>query len=133
IQLSIKPLAKLTVNPGFHMMYLGLNHQAVVDPRLSIQYQMNPRHSVSASYGIHSKMLPLGSYFYKKDSSANYPNKDLAMMRAAHYIVGYDQLLGRSWRLHIEGYFQHLVKIPVVDDINRTYWLLNDLEGYAKE
>ena len=54
-------------------------------------------------------------------------------MRSHHYIAAFDQLLGKGWRLHAEAYYQQLFKIPVVNDVNRTYWLLNQLEGYANE
>lgn len=54
-------------------------------------------------------------------------------MRAHHYIAAYDQLIGKGWRFHMEAYYQNLFNIPIVNDVNRTYWILNELEGYAKE
>ena len=32
-----------------------------------------------------------------------------------------------------EAYRQQLFQIPVVDNVNRTYWILNEMEGYANE
>jgi hypothetical protein len=55
------------------------------------------------------------------------------MMRSHHYIVAYDQLLGNRWRFHAEAYHQQLFQIPVVNDVNRTFWILNEMEGYANE
>jgi hypothetical protein len=133
LQMSIRPSAHLTINPGVHVMHLALNKQTVVDPRLSLQYRFDTKHNFSLAYGLHSKILPLGSYFYKSNLSPVYPNKDLSMMRAHHYIAAYDQLIGKGWRIHTEAYYQHLFNIPVVNDVNRTYWILNELEGYAKE
>lgn len=132
VQLSLKPGTKWVINPGVHVMYLGLNGTAAVDPRISVQYKASATNSVTLAYGLHSKIVPLGSYFYRANN-ATYPNKDLKMMRSHHWIAAYDQMLGTNWKLHVEFYQQRLFNIPVVNDVNRTFWLLNELEGYAKE
>ena len=54
-------------------------------------------------------------------------------MRSAHFIAVYDVLLKKGWRFHIEGYLQKLTRIPVVNSANRTFWLLNMIDGYANE
>ncbi|MFT3748483.1 MAG: TonB-dependent receptor [Agriterribacter sp.] len=131
-QLSWKPLSKLTVNAGIHYLYLSLNKTNSVEPRMSIQYKLNASHSISFATGLYGKTLPLGSYFYK--SAANsFPNLDLDIIRSTHFIVTYDALLKRNWRFHIEAYLQQLSRVPVVNDVNRTFWLLNMIEGYANE
>lgn len=132
LQFSFKP-GNWTINPGVHTVYLTLNSKASVDPRISIQYKLNQRQSASFAYGIYSKVLPLGSYFYTNDGGTTYPNHTLDMMRSHHYILGFDQLIGSGWRLHTEAYYQKLDHVPVVDSTARTFWLLNELDGYAKE
>lgn len=132
LQFSFKPGSKWVINPGIHTMYLGLNGSAAVDPRLSVQYKVNAKTNFTLAYGLHSKILPLGTYFFR-GTNANYPNKDLKMMRSHHFVAAWDQLLGNNWKLHVELYHQNLFNIPVVNDPNRTFWLLNELEGYAKE
>ena len=132
-QMSIKPGARFTINPGIHMMHLTLNNKTTIDPRLSIQYRLNRNQSVGLAYGLHSKTLPLGSYFYKLNTILPYPNKELEMMRSHHLIASYDHLFKKSWRLHAEAYYQRIFQVPVVHEVNRTYWLLNELEGYATE
>ncbi len=131
VQMSLKPGDRLTINSGIHMIHLAFNKKTAIDPRLSIQYKIDQRKSFSFAYGLHSKILPLGSYFYS--SSGMYPNKSLDMMRAHHIILAYDQMFGNKWRLHTEAYYQRLLHIPVVNDVNRTFWILNELDGYAKE
>ncbi|MBA2328832.1 MAG: TonB-dependent receptor [Flavisolibacter sp.] len=131
VQASIKPGTNWVINPGIHIMHLALNNKTTLDPRLSIQFRFNNKQNITAAYGLYSKVLPLGSYFYKQGS--NYPNKDLDMMRSHHYVLAYDHLLGNSWRLHSEIYYQQLFQVPVVNDVNRTYWMLNELDGYADE
>lgn len=132
VQLSLKPGTRWVINPGVHIMYLALNKTAAVDPRLSVQYKASSKSSFTIAYGLHSKILPLGSYFFKTNNST-YPNKELKMMRSHHFIAAYDQMMGSNWKLHLELYQQRLFNIPVVNDVNRTFWILNELEGYAKE
>ena len=131
LQFGIKPSSRLLINPGVHSMYFALNKQFVVDPRLSMQYRFSAKSNVTLAYGLHSKLLPLGSYFYQAGGS--FPNKDLKMMRSHHYIIAYDQLLGNKWRFHAEAYHQQLFQVPVANDVNRTFWILNEMEGYANE
>jgi hypothetical protein len=133
VQMSLKPGTKWTINPGFHFMYFALNNKSTLDPRLSLQYRINNRLNVSIAYGLHSKLLPLGYYFFQHTGINNYPNHDLGMLRSHHYILAADRLLKKNWRIHAELYYQHLFQIPVVNDINRTFWMLNELEGYARE
>ena len=129
-QMSLKPGQRLTLNPGVHVMHLTLNGTTTVDPRLSAQYKLGAKTNLLLAYGLHSKTLPLGSYFF---GAPSYPNKDLDMMRSHHFIAGVDQLLGKGWRLRTEAYYQRLFQIPVVNDMARTYWILNELDGYAQD
>ena len=129
-QMSLKP-GKWTINPGIHMMYLALNGNYTIDPRISFQYKISGNRNISLAYGLHSKTLPIGSYFLK--TTSGYPNKKLEMMRAHHGILAYEEALGKGWRLRSEIYYQRLFDIPVVNDQSRTYWMLNELDGYAKE
>ena len=131
LQFGIKPSSRLLINPGVHSMYFALNKQFIIDPRLSMQYRFSAKSNVTLAYGLHSKLLPLGSYFYHGGGS--FPNKDLKMMRSHHYIIAYDQLLGNKWRFHAEAYHQQLFQVPVANDVNRTFWILNEMEGYANE
>ena len=51
--------------PGLHYLYLALNKTSSAEPRASLQYKINPNHTISFATGIYGKTLPLGSYFYK--------------------------------------------------------------------
>lgn len=133
VQMSIKPGAKWTINPGVHVMHLALNNKTTVDPRISFQYKISSKQNISLAYGLHSKVLPLGYYFYTQPSTNIYSNHNLDMLRAHHYILAFDQLLNKGWRLHTELYYQHLFNVPVLNDPHRTYWMLNETEGYASD
>jgi hypothetical protein len=131
-QLSWKPDNKLTINAGLQYLYLALNKTSSADPRFSVQFKISPNHTISFATGLYGKTLPLGSYFYKGPGNT-FPNLDLDIMRSAHFIAAYDALLKKGWRFHIEGYLQKLTRVPVANNMNRTFWLLNMIDGYANE
>ena len=131
-QLNWKPGKHFTINAGLHYMYLALNKTSSLEPRAGIQFKINAHHTLSFATGLYGKTLPLGAYFYKTPNGS-LPNLDLDIMRSAHYIAGYDWLMKKNWHLHVEAYLQKLSRVPVVNDVNRTFWLLNMIEGYANE
>lgn len=131
-QLSWRPVNRVTVNAGIHFLYLSLNKTNSLEPRVSVQYKLHPNHTLSFATGIYGETLPLGSYFYKGPNNS-LPNIDLDIMHSVHFILAYDALLKKNWRFHTEFYLQNLSSIPVVNDVNRTFWLLNMVEGYANE
>jgi len=131
-QFNWKISKKFTLNAGLHFLYLALNKTNSVEPRFSLQYRVNSNHVLSIAAGKHGKILPLGSYFYKA-SDGSFPNMDLDIMRSNHYVLAWDWLMNKNWRLHMEGYLQQLSEIPIVNDVSRTFWLLNMQDGYANE
>ena len=131
-QFNIRISPKFTFNAGLHVLCLALNKTSSVEPRASVQYRINTNHIISLAAGQHGKTLPLGSYFYKAPDGS-LPNLDLEMMKSAHFVAAYDWLMKKNWRFHIEAYLQRLTAIPVVDDADRTFWLLNMIDGYANE
>ncbi len=120
---------RLTINPGVHAMYLVLNGTWGVDPRLSFKYQINENQSAFLAYGLHSSILPLGNYFTTENN--NLVNQDLDMLRSHHLVAGYDWIIGGDYHVRVEGYFQHLLNVPISPSADSTYWLLNEREGYA--
>ncbi len=130
-QFSFRPTDKWMINAGAHAMYLGLNGTHSVEPRLAVRYQINELASLAASYGLHSHLVPWDIYF--TDVDGELPNLELELMKSNHFILAYDQMLGRNWRIHLETYLQQLYDIPVVDDPSRKIWLLNRVNGYNRD
>jgi hypothetical protein len=64
VQLSLKP-GRWTINPGIQYIQFGLNGTRGVDPRLSVQYHFVKGPAITLAYGKHSKVLPIGNYFYR--------------------------------------------------------------------
>lgn len=131
LQFSYRPTSQFTVNFGAHAVLLALNNTAAIDPRLGIKYDVSDRTTLALSYGIHSRTLPLGSYFVEEDGTQ--PNINLDMIKANHLVFAINQLLGKGLNLHIEGYYQTLANVPISVSPDRIYWSLNDVQGFATE
>lgn len=134
-QINHRLSEKLTMNAGFHLLNLTLNGTTVIEPRASLKYQINPRISLSAAYGLHSQLLPLGLYFVSLEDSmgvVSQPNIDLKPIRSHHAVLSYNHILGKGMRIQIEGYMQRQFQVPVRPDAQFTWWMLNNRSGIAE-
>ncbi len=123
---------KLTLIPGINYQKLSLNEEQIVEPRFSARYRINDRQSVFAGVGLHSQMLPLPVYFALIDGNEQErPNQELDMMKARHFVVGYDHHLSRTLYFKAEAYYQHLYDVPVENDPQGTFSLLNAATGFT--
>lgn len=136
-QASHRLSEKWTVNAGLHSILLELNTTGAVEPRVSLQYAPNGRHSLSAAYGWHSQMLPLGAYYYRQDDTlstgevvSNFPNADLPFIRSNHFVLAYNGLFFQNLRFNVEVYLQQLSRVPVEEDPS-VWWWLNNRSGVA--
>ncbi len=118
---------KLTINAGLHAQLLTLNNSSSIEPRLGLKYQINQKHSFSAGYGMHSQMQPLDVFFYRSqlaDGSYVQSNKNLGFTRSQHFVIGYDVLPVKDWRIKTEFYYQTLSNVPVTIQPS-SYSMLN--------
>lgn len=131
-------LPGFTVNTGLHFMQLFLNNTSSLEPRISFQYHLPKRHTLSLAYGIYSQLLPLSSYFYlKQDTIAGRatetrPNKNLALPRSQYLIAGYQYFISSQLKITIEAYYQFLRKVPVEVERSTGYYLLNFSDGFPE-
>lgn len=135
-QWSYKLTPKLTSNIGLHYFQLFLNNSNSVEPRGSLKYELNNKNNFSLGYGLHSQLQPIGVYFAKQYADANNyttPNKDLGLSKAHHLVIGYDRILNGFSHIKTEVYYQHLFNVPVSQDRNSTYAILNAEQGYDPE
>jgi hypothetical protein len=119
---------KITLNTGFHFTYFGLNKNPVIDPRLSFNWNVTPRHAFTLGFGKHNRIEPLTFYFSEiKQSDGSYlsPNQNLRPTKAIHAIFGYDFQINENMRLRIETYYQRLYDIPVEADSASGFSVLN--------
>lgn len=134
VQGSYRPTEKITINAGFHAMYLMLNNNFAIDPRLSVRYNLAKKTNLTLGYGLHSRALPYGTYLLTfNDSLGNsyQPNKNLKFTRAHHVVLGLEQLVGKSLRLSIEGYYQYLFNVPISTSDTSSFWFYNQRDNYG--
>ena len=107
---------KLTLNIGVHSQYLTLNNTNSFEPRLGAKYQISNKSTLSAGFGLHSQMQTPDIYFYRElnaDGTYNESNKKLGFTNSQHFVLGYDYLPAKDWRIKTEIYYQALNNVPV--------------------
>lgn len=127
---------ELTLNTGIHALYLGLNGNTSLEPRLGLKWQVNAARSFSAGFGLHSRHEAMSTYFAQQrlqGDTYTQPNKNLGFTRAAHYVLGYDQMLREDLRLKVETYYQHLYKVPVGAEPGSSLSTLNYEDGFITD
>jgi hypothetical protein len=129
-QWQFRPTEKLTLNAGFHSLYLALNDKVSVEPRAAVRWEFREGQSLSAGYGMHSQVLPLSLYFTKTtlpDGTSAYTNTDLDLLKAHHFVVAYDRSIAANMRVKVETYYQMLFNVPVGADPRSTYAFTNEI------
>ncbi|MGI5847438.1 MAG: carboxypeptidase-like regulatory domain-containing protein [Candidatus Cryptobacteroides sp.] len=119
--------SKLLLTGGLHGMYLDLNKTSALEPRLGIRYTPAAKHTLALAGGLYSQMIPRSFYFIRTlDSYGNieHSNKKLGFMKSAHVDFSYDWGFAPDWHIKAETYFQRLYNIPVKNDPDETYTIL---------
>jgi hypothetical protein len=118
---------KLTLNLGLHAQYLTLNNTNSVEPRMGLKYQITNKSTLSAGIGLHSQMQTPDIYFYRTlnaDGTYDESNQKLGFTKSQHYVLGYDFLPAKDWRIKTEIYYQYLFNVPVTQ-VASSFSLLN--------
>ncbi|MEZ4775846.1 MAG: TonB-dependent receptor [Bacteroidia bacterium] len=117
---------KFTANLGLHFLYFDLNQQASAEPRVGLVFRPAPRHSISAGYGLHSRVESFPTYMtrlHEIADSLSRPNLDLGFIKTHHFVLGYQAMLTDYLRIRVEGYYQYLFNVPV--EVNGYYSVVN--------
>lgn len=123
----------LLLNVGAHAQYYTLNNQWVLEPRMSLQYIINPQQSLALGYGVHSQIQnPYVNYVQTKTSNGEMieTNLDLGFTKSHHYALTYDWNMSSSVRLKAEAYYQHLTDVPVERN-SSSYAAINTGASFA--
>jgi hypothetical protein len=126
----------VTINAGLHSMFLTLNNTYSIEPRASVILKPgNGKNKFSLSYGLHSRMVPIGSYFTQAldPGSETLPNLELELIKSHHFIGAFTHNFSSILRLRAEAYYQYLFDVPVGVDESLNYWTLNDIQGYSTQ
>ncbi len=104
----------LSINTGINTNYFALNNDFSVNPRFSIKWRFVSKHSLSFGFGKHNQLEDLKIYLVNKNinGKTEYPNRELSLSQALHYVFGYDWQITNDLRLKVEPYYQYLYNIP---------------------
>ena len=84
--------------------------------------------------GLHSKPDHISTYLFqdRQQNAANtFPNKNLGLLKAFHAVAGYERTLGKDFRFKTEVYYQYLYNIPVEQNVNSGFSLINAFDIYT--
>jgi hypothetical protein len=106
----------LTFNAGLHAQTFSLTRDAVLEPRMSVNWQLGPKNELSLGYGIHHQTVPFPVFFFQEqqpDGSSSPTNKNLKFTRNQHFVLGYALWPARDWSIKTDLYYQKLDRVPV--------------------
>ncbi len=120
-----------TLNAGLIGQVFTLNGSYSIEPRIGAKWQFKPAHSLSLSYGLHSRLEML-NYYFTRSTTGEYINKDLGFTRSQHLVLSYDWNIGNDFHLRVEPYIQQLFDVPVIADSSFSFinlqndWFLHE-------
>jgi hypothetical protein len=114
---------------GVHNMNILSRNLSTVEPRLSVNWKISNTSSLHFGYGMHSTMESVHNYFTKipqGDGTYLEPNKNLGLLKAHHYVMGYEKRLNENLLAKIEVYYQDLYNLPVENSKTSSYATINE-------
>ncbi|MFN8256007.1 MAG: TonB-dependent receptor [Bacteroidales bacterium] len=135
IQYQHKFTNDLLIYGGLHYQFYTLNSSQSFEPRVSLKWNLNPRHSFNLGFGFHSQIQPRLFYFLQTtypDGSFDNTNLNLGFSKSNQYVLGYDFLVNPVFRIKAETYYQHLYQVPV-EKRPSYYSLINYGSDYYPE
>ena len=133
---KFRPVESLTFNSGIHYLYLNLNGNYSIEPRVGMRWQFTGRQAISAGFGMHSKSEVISIYLGKElldDGTTISHNKDLGFIKSRHYVIGYENRISKNLHVKIESYYQDLYNVPVSDDPEDPFSIVNQSSSYLYE
>ncbi|PPK87397.1 carboxypeptidase-like protein [Neolewinella xylanilytica] len=122
----------LSLVSGLHLEKTSLNREISLEPRASLRYDFTDRQAVTAAFGVHGNMTSLSNYFavVYEEGQPIQPNTTLKLLKARHFVVGYENRLSDQLRLKVEAYYQSLYDIGV-ETGESSYSLINQQADYS--
>jgi hypothetical protein len=120
-------LPGLSLNLGIHLQGFSLNKNMTFEPRSSVRWKIDDKHTLGLAYGLNSRLEPIGFYFAQQTLSSGtvFPNRDLKLTKAHHIVLAYEIAMSEFSRLRIEPFYQQLFDVPVIP---RTSFSMMNLE-----
>jgi hypothetical protein len=123
----------ITMVTGLHNMNVLLNNKSTLEPRIAVNWRLDNISSVHAGYGKHSTMESIHNYFARveqKDGSVLEPNRNLDLLKADHYVLGYEKRFTENSMAKVEVYYQALYNLPVENSDTSYYATINEGTDY---
>lgn len=120
---------RITLIAGVHNLIVLSNKKYTIEPRIAINWKIGKTGTISAGYGKHSMMESVHNYYTKvpqKDGTTIEPNINLDVLKANHYVLGYEKRLSENMRAKVEVYYQHLYNLPVENNDTSYYATINE-------
>ncbi|MES2652519.1 MAG: TonB-dependent receptor [Bacteroidota bacterium] len=120
---------KFTTLFGIQNMNVLLNKKSTIEPRFAINWELNNTNSINGGYGKHSTMESIHHYFTKvklPNGSSTEPNKDLDLLKAHHFVLGYEKRFSKNMMVKLETYYQKLYNLPVVNSDTNLFATINE-------
>ncbi len=124
-----RPTEALTLVAGIQSQRVMYNGKQSLEPRLSARWEASPKSTFSLGYGLHSSMERVHHYFAnvtQTDGSITQPNKDLDLLKAHHWVLGYDHHFTKQLTAKVEVYYQHLYNLPVENRMGSHFSTINE-------
>ncbi|MCW5898390.1 MAG: TonB-dependent receptor [Flavobacteriales bacterium] len=125
----------LSITSGVHVLHYAMNNSTSVEPRAALRYQVDASRAITLGAGLHSRTENVMTYQAQDvdaDGRVFQPNRDLGLSRAAHAVLGYEQMLTEDIQFKAEAYYQRLYGQPVenraagqASDPASAFWLGN--------
>jgi len=119
----------LTLVGGLHNNNVLFNEKHTLEPRFSAHWQINNRGAFNLGYGLHSTMESPHHYFAsieKEDGIFTQPNQGLGLLKAHHFILGYEHHFSAKLVGKIEMYYQYLYDLPVENNDTSYFATINE-------
>lgn len=107
---------RFSIVAGLHNMNVLYNQKSTLEPRVAMSLQVGNHGALQIGYGNHSNMESVQHYLVTQTDASGketVPNKDLGLLRADHYLIGYENRFAKNFRAKIEVYYQDLYNLPV--------------------
>jgi len=124
---------KINFVSGLHNMNTFLNNKSTLEPRIAVNWSLNESTSIHAGYGLHSRTESVQNYYTKvwqPDGSYTEPNKNLGLLMAHHYVLGFEKRFSNYLVAKLEVYYQNLYNLPVEDNDTSYYATINEGNDY---
>ena len=127
-QVQYKWHPKWTLNAGLHTQFLAFNDKLAVEPRLAVNWNVAPKHTLNVGYGLHHQVIPVPILLLEYENEAGEmerTNANLGFTRSNHFVIGYDFKPASDWRTTIEVYYQAIDQAGVESKEPTSFSTLN--------